>query len=184
MRAGGGKAKGANFEREVCKKLSLWLTFGKHEGVFWRSAMSGGRSTVAARRGVQLGEQAGDLSSVHPAGNAFIGKFVVECKTYKNLDFHGLPVGRGALVDFWAQVTGEARHFGKLPILIAKQNQQPTLICFSNPGLVVCALGRHVVLTAPQLGLNALLFEEFLKSDPSRMIAALKASRLSMRVRL
>jgi len=47
MRKGGGKAKGASFERDICRRLSLWVSAGKQEDVFWRSAMSGGRSTVA-----------------------------------------------------------------------------------------------------------------------------------------
>ena len=54
MRKGGGKAKGSSFERLICKELSLWITGGEHQDVFWRSAMSGGRSTVAMKKGDKL----------------------------------------------------------------------------------------------------------------------------------
>jgi hypothetical protein len=55
MRKGGGKQKGSQFERDVCRELSLWVSHGKQEDVYWRSAMSGGRSTVAALKGARSG---------------------------------------------------------------------------------------------------------------------------------
>ena len=36
--------KGSEFEREMCKCLSLWWTDSKRDDVFWRSAQSGGRA--------------------------------------------------------------------------------------------------------------------------------------------
>src|SRR5215216_6431446 len=41
--------KGPQWEREVCRALSLWVTNGERVDVFWRSAMSGGRATVHNR---------------------------------------------------------------------------------------------------------------------------------------
>ena len=38
MRKGGGKGKGGNFEREICKALSLWVSKGLNVDLYWRSA--------------------------------------------------------------------------------------------------------------------------------------------------
>ena len=37
MRSGGGKQKGSAFEREICKKLSLWFTENERDDIFFRS---------------------------------------------------------------------------------------------------------------------------------------------------
>lgn len=165
MRKGGGKAKGASFEREICKSLSLWVSKGTQEDVFWRSAMSGGRSTVAHARGKRLAAQAGDISCIHPIGAPFADKFFLECKAYKSLDFVGLLKGRGKLVEFWAEAVFQADRYGKLPLLIAKQNQQPIIACLSDGGLHI---SKHLiprVLIAPKLHLHIVLFEDLLKHD-------------------
>lgn len=163
MRSGGGKIKGAEFERSVCKALSLWISSGKDEGLFWRSAMSGGRSTVAHAKGKHLATQAGDISAVGEAGMPFIATYVVECKTYKTLDYHGLVTGKGKLVEFWHAVRAEAVRYDKLPILIARQNQHKTIVCLDKYGLSRL-LSFRASLTLPHLDMNIVLFDEFLKT--------------------
>lgn len=162
MRRGGGKAKGASFEREVCKQLSLWISQGKNEDVFWRSAMSGGRSTVAARKGKRLAQQAGDISCISPVGQAFIDDFFIECKCYKSLNFEGLITGRGKLVEFWNIAKREAALYGKSPLLIAKQNNQPAIVCLDEPHLL--HLDFNTILYASKLGMHVCLFDEFLRN--------------------
>jgi hypothetical protein len=123
MKAGGGKAKGAQFEREVCKALSLWISDGKREDIFWRSAMSGGRATVAAKRGAKLSAQVGDISAVDPMGAAFIAHNIVECKYYRNLKLQTLFTGgKGGIFEFWKELEKSAIKNNKTPILVFKQN--------------------------------------------------------------
>lgn len=128
MKRGGGKAKGAQFEREICQALSGWLTKGKRRDLFWRSAMSGGRATVAHRKGVKLTTQGGDISAIDPDGAVLTDRFCIELKFYKDLDFQAFLMGRGKLQRFWEQATRDAERYGKEPMLIAKQNQYPTLV--------------------------------------------------------
>lgn len=164
MRKGGGKQKGSQFERNVCVQLSLWISNGTQEDVFWRSALSGGRSTVAAAKGKSLAQQAGDISAVSRVGAPFIETFYVECKFYRDLKFHGLMTGTGQLATFWDTAKAEAKRYEKLPFLIAKQNQLPVIACLSHSGLETLKIYQgRCVLTAPQLGMNILLFEDFLK---------------------
>lgn len=163
MRQGGGKSKGASFEREICKDLSLWVSKGTAEDVFWRSAMSGGRSTVAAAKGKRLANQAGDISAVGPLGTGMVENFFMECKFYKDLNFKGILTNTGALVTFWTTCKNESQRYQKLPFLIAKQNQMPTVACLSYVGLEsLRLLPQNCVITAPKLGLHIMLFEEFL----------------------
>lgn len=140
MRKGGGKQKGAQFEREVCVMLSKWLTNGKEEDVFWRSAMSGGRATVAHKKGVSLGAQAGDVSCIKSVGMHFIAQFAPECKFYANLDWQGLVSGKGKIINFWNEIGTQAGRYGKYPFLIARQNRMPAFVCLNYYGMAKLGL--------------------------------------------
>lgn len=167
MRKGGGKQKGAAFERQICKGLSLWVSRGKNEDLFWRSAMSGGRSTVAMKtRGTKLAAQAGDISSVHELGHKFIQQFMVECKTYKSLDYASLIKGKGNLLAFWDKAREEAKSYHKQPLLIAKQNNFPIVVCMTAATAAFLRADRLVVLTMPQVDLYIVLWDDFTKLNP------------------
>ena len=45
----GKSQKGGAWEREFSKYLSLWITEGERDDVFWRSSQSGGRATQRAK---------------------------------------------------------------------------------------------------------------------------------------
>lgn len=47
------RGKGSGFERELAKTLSLWISSGKTDDIFWRSSASGGRATQRAKVGKQ-----------------------------------------------------------------------------------------------------------------------------------
>lgn len=136
MRKGGGKQKGASFEREICVLLSSWISGGTQEDVFWRSAMSGGRATVAFKKGKRLATQAGDISCISPIGERFISRFAPECKFYANLDYVGLLTGKGKLLDFWSEISKQAERYGKHPIMFARQNRLPTVVCLTHSGMI------------------------------------------------
>lgn len=165
MRKGGGKSKGASFERQICVQLSLWMSGGKHEDYFWRSSMSGGRSTVAARKGKRLAAQAGDISCVNQLGAALTDQFYFELKSYRDLNFVGLLKRKGKLAEFWLETRKQAAHYGKLPLLIAKQNQQPIVVCMSQEGQLALKLKAHILV--PPMGLRIVLFDKFL-TDATR----------------
>ena len=73
-------SKGSSFERKMCKEFSLWWTNGERDDVFWRTAMSGGRATVRARKGMGTHGQYGDLSAIDPIGEPFTKAIVTEFK--------------------------------------------------------------------------------------------------------
>ncbi len=130
MRRGGGKAKGASFERHIAKVLSLWITNGKHEDTLWRSAMSGGRATVQNRKGKKITvRQAGDICSVAPEGHALTDEFYLELKHVKKLALDQFIIkGTGPLANFWKIAKREAKKHKKQPVIIARQNGWPDLV--------------------------------------------------------
>lgn len=160
MRAGGGKQKGSAFERDVCKKLSEWITYGKRTDVFWRTAMSGGRATVASKRGIDV-RQAGDICAVAPEGFGFADRYYVECKFYKDLGIESfLFKNKGTLAGFWAKAIKESVKLKKRPMLIAKQNGLPPFVMMTEP------CDYYPFITMPNISCSFIWFKEFLKIIP------------------
>jgi hypothetical protein len=135
VKPGKGKQKGAQFEREVCVMLSRWLTDDKQEDVFWRSAMSGGRATVAYKKGKKLATQVGDISCIHHIGNNFIDNFAPECKYYAKIDFDGLVTGKGKLIQFWREINEQSHRYNKHPFLVCRQNRVQPYVCLDKSGM-------------------------------------------------
>ena len=73
--------KGSGFEREVCKKLSLWLTGGRTDEGLWRTSQSGGRATMRRRGGKRAETHAGDIAGTTPEGEALCRHLCFELKT-------------------------------------------------------------------------------------------------------
>lgn len=81
MRSGAGKSKGNAFERDVCRKLSLWISDGKRDDLLWRTAASGGRATFISRTsgGARLAvAQAGDVTAIDLAGFPLASQVMIE----------------------------------------------------------------------------------------------------------
>jgi hypothetical protein len=133
MRSGGGHEKGSKFEREICKRLSLWLSKGEREDLFWRSSLSGGRATLALRRDLARilinKAQAGDLTAINQVAYDFAEALFIECKHYRELAIaRGFICHTGLLWKFWNKACEEAARHGKTAVLIARQNRYPTVV--------------------------------------------------------
>jgi hypothetical protein len=132
MKSGGGKAKGSSFEREICKKLSLWVSEGRRDDLFWRSAMSGGRATVRSKVGKATINQLGDITAIDPLGFPLTDKFVIECKNYANLEWSSFIYGKGFVWKTWEILFKLSLDNNKRPFLILKQNMQKPLVLFGH----------------------------------------------------
>mgnify|MGYP001577792191 CR=1 FL=1 len=137
-RPGFGKQKGASFERLICKTLSLWVSKGKRDDLFWRSAMSGGRASVQFKKGVVNKTQSGDITAIDPLGAPLLNKFFIECKFYRDLHFPALLMekeGKNGAQHFWRICQEQAAKYKKLPMLIMKQNgTMPTFFGVDTQG--------------------------------------------------
>jgi hypothetical protein len=130
MKAGGSGPKGGAFERLVCKRLSLYVTKGRRDDVFWRTAMSGGRATVQwQRHGIVNKSQIGDITAIAPEGQSWIERFLFECKHRDDLKFASLITScSGLLADWWLDAEKKAQRAGKQPVVIARQNRYPIIL--------------------------------------------------------
>ena len=173
MRAGGGKSKGAAYERKVCERLSKWMTRGLRDDLYWRSAMSGGRATVKRKKGQKNETQLGDISAIDPLGEPLTRKFFCECKFYADLKLHGMYVQTvasnpmGGIAAFWEKAVQEATDNNRHPMLIAKQNNFPEIILLSLEGIDLLGLDGndlwHAVFPQAAGGAVMLYFDTFLK---------------------
>lgn len=81
MKKGGGKNKGSDFERQICKALSKWWTAERKDDVFIRSVTSGAWSTVRRRQAAQQTYgQSGDIAINDPEGQDLLDAFCFELK--------------------------------------------------------------------------------------------------------
>ncbi len=125
------KQKGSNFEREVCVKLSKWISYDERDDIFWRSAMSGGRTTVGLKKGITRNTQAGDITAIDPIGNKLTNTFMIECKFYRNIQLQSLMFGmpkNNSIFEFWTKLYKDSLKLNKDMMLIIKQNGWPILM--------------------------------------------------------
>lgn len=72
--------KGADQEREISVKLSLWWSDGVRDDLFWRSTGSGGRATQRAKLGKRTANSYGDICATDAQGQAFLDVTTIESK--------------------------------------------------------------------------------------------------------
>lgn len=162
-----GKRKGSQYERDLCRKLSMWISSDKNPNLLWRSAMSGGRSTLAKKKGGMNKEQAGDISAIHPDGNKLTDHVYLEAKNYKDIGLANFFMGRpGTLTTFWVDTLAAAVYNEKTPMLIVKQNFYPEIVIFQEE-LFYLLLPKKAFrrTTTNHLGNNIIIgfLDEFLK---------------------
>lgn len=84
-------AKGSQFERDICRQLSLWWSDGKHDDLFWRTSQSGGRATVRGRKGLGTRGHCGDICSTDSEGEPLTRLITFELKRgYNTATVHDL----------------------------------------------------------------------------------------------
>lgn len=156
--------KGSSFERKISRELSLWLSGGKHDDLLWRTATSGGTATSSKNR--LRPNQAGDIGTVSSGGAWFIDSFYIECKHYKDLNIRSLLTlaMSDTLYGFWLDTYEKAESYGKVPVLIAKQNHVPTLFCTTPTGserlFGFSTNNIHPISIFPRADMLAYLFDE------------------------
>lgn len=88
---GNRAAKGSDFERQFCRRLSLWWTAGEDDSIFWRTSQSGGRATTRAKAGKRADRHCGDLCAIDPIGEPLLRLISWELKRgYNRATFHEL----------------------------------------------------------------------------------------------
>ncbi len=73
-------AKGGSYEREICRRLSLWWSRGENDDLFWRTSGSGARATVRGRKGKRTTNHCGDICSTDASSQPLIQTVIFELK--------------------------------------------------------------------------------------------------------
>lgn len=73
-------AKGGQFERDICRTLSVWWSGGRHDDLLWRTSNSGGRATVRGRQGKRTTGHCGDICSTHKSSLPLVKAITFELK--------------------------------------------------------------------------------------------------------
>jgi hypothetical protein len=136
-------AKGADFERDISRTLSLWWSHGERDDIFWRTSMSGGRATVRRKAGKATAYQAGDITATDPIGAPLIKATVIELKRgyarWCVLDLlDAKSPTKTVLGGFLTQVQEELKQAGiRNFLLICKRDGRSPFVLFPAP--VNCA---------------------------------------------
>ncbi len=186
--------KGSSFEREICKKLSLWWTQdipgGPRDDVFWRTAGSGARATTRAKRGRATANSHGDITATDPVGRPLLDLITFECKKgyskhsfADSLDKH--PRMKTQLYEGWMQkAVIDAAAAGSFSwAVIAKRDQRLPVIylprplmlrIFNAPSLTLDSPTAHfrVSLGKSQVEVVVCLFDNFLKAVSPSWVAS------------
>jgi hypothetical protein len=72
--------KGAGFEREACRQLSVWWSRKGDDDLFWRTHSSGARATSRSKVGKKTKGQYGDICATDSRGAVFTKAFVISLK--------------------------------------------------------------------------------------------------------
>jgi hypothetical protein len=118
-------SKGGQWERDIAKILTFWLTGQNKEYYFWRSPGSG---SIATNTGTNPSLH-GDIIPVKPEAEFFCNIFLCECKNgYKeaSLNKHLKYNKSDPIKSFWEQCVEDAQNSNKYPMLIFKKKGYPT----------------------------------------------------------
>ena len=133
--------KGSQYERDTCKKLSLWWTQDldkPRDDVFWRTSQSGGRATTRAKKNIKTAYSYGDVTFIDPIGKPFIDSCLVELKRgYTNsisvLDFLDSGKATPLLYKWYEKGDGE-RELAKrkYAIIIFRRDRHRSCVFFDT----------------------------------------------------
>lgn len=134
MKAGGGHAKGADFERIICRELSLWWSEGKRDDIFWRTPQSGGRATSRGKQGKSTFGHHGDILATDPIGLPLLDFMTFELKCGYARDSLMELIDGTEKAQWYKWITGAMRvkdeSGSKYWCLIVKRPRRRVLICY------------------------------------------------------
>lgn len=123
-------SKGGEFERNISKFLTKWLTGSEKPYMFWRQDASGGLATVH----IENTHLTGDITYLRPEAKFFCDAFSIECKTgYPKTSFwQHFNKCKFNIEDFWVQALTDAKKSDKYPLLIYRKKGRKEIIGINN----------------------------------------------------
>ena len=128
--------KGSEFERRICKKISLWWSDDYHDDLFWRSSTSGARATTRKKSGLKTRGHYGDIAATCPDGERLIDCITFELKRgYSSATFQDMidkPIhGASQVWEDWINQAQEAwANAGSYAwAIVTQRDRRRELIC-------------------------------------------------------
>jgi hypothetical protein len=168
------KGKGGQYERDTCRRLSLWVSDGNRDDLFWRSASSGGQHTTQGNKE----SQAGDICCTHALGQPFMDMAVIECKhrKYELMEPHKLIFGHEGckLTHYWRKLVRQSRLLKpRQPVMIFRVNSQPDMVFTSGLMYTGLLAGGPIPLLAtfPLERIYAFRFNSLLATNYAKVLS-------------
>jgi len=123
--------KGGDFEREISKCLTCWLTGEEKPYAYWRMPGSGSLSTIHEENK----DLSGDIKAMTPEAEFLTNIFSIECKTgYPQTSFwqHFGRIKNFNIEIFWRQAFEDAVKANKYPMLIYRKKGRKPIIGISK----------------------------------------------------
>ena len=133
-----GSKKGTPFEREICKEISLWWSWGQRDDLVWRTATSGGRATSRFETSELDTQYAfGDLAPTHKDIYPLFDFLLFEVKRGYNktldvmeeVDFPSHLVKIPQIQDWWATAQRDAIRAGRPETIIVGKRDHRKNYC-------------------------------------------------------
>ncbi len=144
---GAGLRRGAKWELDWCKELSMWLSRGQDK--YWVNRYAGSGGGLAEKQG--LTGRSGDVQCLKPEAKWFMDQFSIELKIVKpqRLELGALLQGKSTLWNgFWEQCTKDAAIHQRYPLLVVKTDGIPAWVCgWWNDLGYLSLMGKHVPFT-------------------------------------
>jgi hypothetical protein len=184
-----GKQKGGSYEREICKRLSLWWTQDLEEprdDIFWRTSQSGGRATTRSKKGKKTCNSAGDICAIDNIGQPFLDVFVLEVKRgySKNTLMDLLDKSSSSATQIYEkwilQAEESKKQSGSLSwLIIAKRDKRVPIVILPNQtfmGLMIPLFTMTVEVAGVIKHINAITLDSFLdNTKPSEIRRRVKS---------
>lgn len=123
--------KGGDFEREISKCLTCWLTGKEKPYAYWRMPGSGSLSTIHEENK----NLSGDIKAMTPEAEFLTHIFSIECKTgYPQTSFwqHFGRIKNFNVEIFWRQCVDDAIKANKNPMLIYRKKGRKPIVGISK----------------------------------------------------
>jgi len=129
------KRIGNNFEREIAKKLSLWITKGERDDVLWRNLDSGSRSTTRKKQGL-TSIQDGDFVATDLTYDWFTKALYIDSKCYKEFNpfiINESNIKSNAIFQQWIKVCNDCPDT-KVPLMVChiRDRRTPQFVVVSS----------------------------------------------------
>lgn len=148
-----GKNKGSDFERVICRQLSVWWTGNPDtDDIFWRTSSSGGRASSRSKKGKKDFGGAGDIHAENPIGQPLLDVCTIEVKKGYNAEtlMNILDKAPTAAEQLYEKIIKQAKQSARDSkslswMIISKRDMHPTIV----------VIPQHFYLVLKQHGMKS-----------------------------